>query len=163
MTTLLKEARTAAHNSLPSFTSTEESQYFELCKGFPLAVIESEEHNRAAVKILGELGRREESLNTGGIIYLKTLSRLVGDFEAVRYSHLLETPATGPEVLQHLIEQSTMTQADLARAVGLDRQNISNYLKGRRALSKAVRLKLCKLFGLGQDVFEYSPAKSKKA
>ncbi len=112
--------------------------------------------------MLRELFRREESLNIGGITYFRALNRLIGDFESVRYKHLLESRPPGPEILQHLIEHSGKTQADLARAVGIDRQNISNYLKGRRALSKEVRLKLCQVFKLGEDIFEYSPAKNKK-
>jgi antitoxin component HigA of HigAB toxin-antitoxin module len=161
MKAILSQIQSTTPASYPAFSTTEEKQYFELCKAFPLAIIETDHHNTAALKVLAELARAEGVLNNGGITYLKTLSKLIGDFESERFKDLTETFTTGPEVLSYLIEQSTMSQSDVARAVGIERQNLSNYLHGRRALSKEVRLKLCALFNLKTDVFEYSPTRAK--
>lgn len=159
---IAKKARIEATSGVPTFSTTEEREYSTLCKAFPLSVIKSDAHNSAALKVAAALIRRETTLTNGGLTYLRALSQFISQYESIRYEHVIGSSRSGPEILKYLLEENSLSQADLAREVGTERQNISNYLACRRALSKEIRLRLCKRFSLAVDVFEFSPTKACK-
>ena len=81
---------------------------------------------------------------------VELLSLLIEQYEAVEHP----TPECSPaEMLEHLLEARTITKARLARDTGIPRSVITNVLAGRRAISKAVAVKLAGYFGVSLSVF----------
>jgi antitoxin component HigA of HigAB toxin-antitoxin module len=81
---------------------------------------------------------------------VETLSTLIEQYEAIDYP----TPDVPPtRLLAHLLEAGGVTQAEVCRATGIARSNLSAVLAGRRAISKGNALKLASYFGLPAHVF----------
>jgi HTH-type transcriptional regulator/antitoxin HigA len=81
---------------------------------------------------------------------LELLSKLVNDYEETIYP----TPNPSPrEILQHLLENCGLSQAELAREVGLPRSTISEALKGKRSLSVENAFRLGEYFHVEPSLF----------
>ncbi len=71
--------------------------------------------------------------------------------EAYDNEHYTWPPPSPAEMLRYLMEQQGLKQEDLADCAPQSR--ISDILKGKRAISKAIAKRLAKRFGVHADVF----------
>jgi len=79
-----------------------------------------------------------------------TLATFIEQYEALDYP----TPHVPPaRILAHLIASKQVTQADVSRATGIARSNLSAVVAGRREPSRANALKLAGYFGVSASVF----------
>ncbi len=122
--------------------------YLELVMAFPLASIKSEEHLRAAQKVMdsllakGELGNGEET-------YLDALSDLVAAYED---EHQVIEPASDADMLRHLLEAKGVTQAQLSKDTTLPKSTISEVLAGKKPFSRQMIRKLADYFQVDVSV-----------
>lgn len=63
---------------------------------------------------------------------------------------------TGSAVLEYLLNEHQMTQTSAAEIAGVSKQNLNDFLKGRRGLPKDACMRLAKHFKLDPRVFELS-------
>lgn len=126
----------------------------ELVEAFPLVPITNKEHNDDALKILQKLGQREESsLTEGELAYTRVLVVLIHTYEQKRFGNITEG-VTGNAILQALLEENRISQTAAAELAGISKQNLNDYLKGRRGLTKTAREKLAKRFRVAASVFD---------
>ena len=109
-------------------------RYLELVRQFPLRPIRTKREYAAATRTMEKLAvRGEDDLNSDEMDYLDVLTDLVEAYDNERCPALDE--GTPVDRLKALLEESSMTTADLGRLLG----NIglaSQILLGRRQLSK---------------------------
>ncbi len=124
--------------------------YLALIDRFPLRPLRSERDYDTAVAILDALAVRPEgSLDPGEQDYFDTLTMLVEAYDQEHHG-LASGPDDPVSLLKYLMQESSMTQADLGRLLG-NRALASLILNGRRQLSKSHIRKLA-------DHFKVSPA-----
>lgn len=124
--------------------------YLQLVKKFPLRPLRSREELRVASKILGEIGVKGPRMTQEERDYFEVLAHLVGEYENKTISAPKITPR---EALQFLMEENGLTQTELARQTGIPRSVITEFLNGRRGLSKASVLKLAERFRVEPGLF----------
>jgi len=128
----------------------------ELAKKFPLRRIKTDEELDIASEIFSELGMKDK-LSSAESNYLEVLEILIMDYEAKSpriQAMLAEARAIPPQrILQSILEESGMSQSQLAREIGCHQENISAFLAGKRGLSKVNAVKLAKYFCLSADFF----------
>ena len=126
--------------------------YLELVKAFPLRPLRKESDHAAALDILRKLAvRQDQQLSTGEKDYLEALTLFVEEYEDSR--HRIDLSALKPlDVLKHLIEESGMKSADLARLLG-SQPAVSLVLAGKRELSKAQIRRLARHFHVEPGLF----------
>jgi HTH-type transcriptional regulator/antitoxin HigA len=131
-----------------------EREYLALIERFPLAPIRSRERYEAAVAILKELTvpGRMESLTPQENDYLDVLSHLISRFEQEHWQPLAK-PMTAREALAFLLKESGTTQSELARATGSRQSHISEFLAGKRDLSKENIIKIADFFKVSPLLF----------
>ncbi|MGA2439978.1 MAG: helix-turn-helix domain-containing protein [Tepidisphaeraceae bacterium] len=113
----------------------EAKNYLKLLRKFPLRVIGSEAQYDAAIAIIRRLAvRGEEGLDTGEADYLYALTSLVETYESEHYpigpDHLKPH-----ERLKWLAEESGLSQAKLAKLLGVSQPLASLILSGKRELT----------------------------
>ena len=126
--------------------------YLALIGVFPLRPLRSERDYDAAAAVLDGLAVRPEgSLNVGEQDYFDTLTMLV---EAYDREHYTVGAGNGDPLtmLNYLMEESGMTQADLGRLLG-NRALASLILNGHRQLSKSHIRKLADHFKVSPSLF----------
>jgi HTH-type transcriptional regulator/antitoxin HigA len=106
--------------------------YLELVQVFPLASIKSDEHFAAAQKVMDRLLAKGE-LEDGEEMYLDALSDLVGAYEDEHYAI---APASDADLLRHLMEAKSITQAELSRDTKIAKSTISEVLAGKKSFSR---------------------------
>ena len=109
-------------------------KYLKLVTRFPLEFIQDAEHNDKALEILGELSDRENELSEEERAYFKLLIDLVRRFESA--FEIDEEPVGPADILQFLIKENGLKQADLCRATGIEKTHLSAFLGQKRRLSK---------------------------
>ena len=126
--------------------------YLDLIDRFPLRPLRSERDYDAAAGVLDTMAVRPEgSLSRGEQDYFDTLTMLVEAYDKEHY----ELPAKQNDplaMLNYLLEQSGMTQAELGRLLG-NRALASLILNGHRQLSKAHIRKLSQHFKVSPALF----------
>ncbi|HEY9868957.1 MAG TPA: helix-turn-helix domain-containing protein [Candidatus Obscuribacterales bacterium] len=129
-------------------------EYLTLIERFPLAPIRSRERYEAAVGMLKELTvpERIESLTPEENDYLDVLAQLISRFEQAHWQPLAK-PMTAREVLAFLLKESGTTQSELARATGSGQSHISEFLAGKRDLSKENIIKIASYFKVSPSLF----------
>ena len=110
--------------------------------------IRDDTHLEQALDIIDRLTDRPQR-STGEEEYLGALADLVYVYE---HEHVTWPPVTGIAVLRHLMDEHSLTQADLAPLFG-GRSVISEVLAGKRRLSLTHITRLAERFGLPADVF----------
>jgi HTH-type transcriptional regulator/antitoxin HigA len=116
----------------------------------PLRPITSKEQHKQAIDMLIEIGIKDRSMNKDERDYLRVLSDLVAQYEKL---HLPARERSSPqEILQFLMEQHGLKQADIVHLVGY-KSNLSAFLAGRRNLSKASATNLGKRFNVDPMLF----------
>jgi HTH-type transcriptional regulator/antitoxin HigA len=105
-------------------------------------------HLAQACGTIDQLLRRE--LDEGESAYLDVLSDLVQHFEQDHHPLPKVSPAG---MLRYLLREHEVSQAQLARAVGIARSVISEVLSESRELSKANIKSLANYFGASPSAF----------
>lgn len=122
--------------------------YLALVKRHPLTSIRNERELDAAQAMIDELLR--EHLDDGGQAYLDALSDLVIVYEQEYHA---VTPLPPHELLAHMLEEWSMSQADLARATGLAKATVSDLTTGKRPFAVNQMHAVANIFGLPAAVF----------
>ena len=123
-------------------------RYIALVERFLLVPIRNESHLDQAAAIVDELTGKDR-LSPEEEQYLDVISDLIEKYEE---EHFPVGPASPAEVLQFLMEQNGLRQADLAHLFS-SKSNLSEVLSGRRELSKAQILRLAKYFRVSLALF----------
>ncbi len=87
-------------------------EYLALVRAFPPRPIRDDDDHRRAIEVVNGLLDRQ-SLTADEEDYLDVLGLLIADYEDSIYEHPESTPV---ERLRHLMEEHSLTQAELARA-----------------------------------------------
>jgi len=128
----------------------------ELSKRFPLRRIKSDKELEMASAIFSELGMKDK-LSSAENDYFEVLELLIMDYEANSariQAFLAEAKAIPPQrILKSILEESSMSQSQLAREVGCHQEHISAFLAGKRGLSKINAMKLAKYFKVSVEMF----------
>ena len=121
-----------------------DKHYLALIKTFRLEPIRSDAQLKRASAILSDLVFNIADLSPGKLVYKDALKILIGEYESIRYKPIKATPA---ELLKLLMEEQGLKQADLVSDFG-GKGYVSEFLSGKRPLSKEVTARLCKRFSL---------------
>jgi HTH-type transcriptional regulator / antitoxin HigA len=123
-------------------------KYFELVKSFPLVPIRDDTHLKEAQEVIDRLLRKR--LDSGGEAYLEVLTDLV---EAYEDEHHEIEDASEASVLRLMMESNDLTQAELARRVGISASTISAVLGGARSLTRQQVVTMAAFFRVSPSVF----------
>src|SRR5438105_3070698 len=107
-------------------------RYLELVHRFPLRPIRSDKELDQAIRVLDSLLDRTR-LEPEEKDYLEVLSDQIERYEDI---HVQLPSASDAEVLQHLIEATGVTQAEVAKSAGISESTISEVLSGKRTLNR---------------------------
>ena len=108
--------------------------YFKLVKQLPLITIRDDDHLDEAVEVIDYL--LGEDLDEGAREYLEVLTRLVEDYED---EHVSIPDASEADVLRELMRMNDLSQAKLAKAVGISQSTLSAILSGTRKAHQGAR------------------------
>jgi len=122
--------------------------YFALVKRFPLTHIRDDDHLAAASAVIDQLLQRD--LDEGEQEYLNVLTDMVEAYEDV---HVPIQDVSEADVLRELMSANRLTQAKLAKAVGIAQSTISAVLNGVRPLTKDQVITLARYFGVAPGAF----------
>lgn len=128
-----------------------EDRYLELVGLFPLRPIRSEEELDEATKVIHML-IDQDSLSPPEDDYLDVLSDLVEAYETVHYP---DEDVSDADMLRYFMELRELTQATLAKQVGIAESTISEVLAGKRKLTRKQIGKLAKFFHVEPGVFSF--------
>jgi antitoxin component HigA of HigAB toxin-antitoxin module len=124
------------------------ASYFKLVRQFPLVKIRDDTHCDQASAMIDRLLRMD--LDEGGEAYLDVLADLVGDYEDATV--VFREPTEGG-LLRSLMESNRLSQARLAKEVGIAQSTISAVLNGSRKLTKGHMEKIGRRFNLPASAF----------
>lgn len=122
--------------------------YLELIRKFPLRSIRNDSELDAAQAVLESLLRRQ--LGQGGEQYFGVLTDLIEVYE--NKAHPIPD-ASEAEVLRMLMESNGLSQARLARQVGISQSTISAVLAESRSLTKEQIVVLARYFCVSPAAF----------
>jgi HTH-type transcriptional regulator/antitoxin HigA len=122
--------------------------YFALVKRHPLTSIRNEKDLDAAQAVVDALLR--ENLYDGGLTYLDALSDLVIVY-AQEYHAVAPLPPH--RLLAQMLEERTMSQAELARTTGRAKATVSDLVTGKRPFTVNQMHTVANAFGLPGIVF----------
>ena len=124
-------------------------EYIALVRAFPPRPIrDDDEHRRAIAVVNGFLDR--PALSPDEEDYLDVLGLLIADYEDAIYEHPEFTPV---ERLRHLMEEHSLTQAELSRRTGVAVSSLSDILNGKRRISPRIRARFAECFGVSPSYF----------
>lgn len=132
-----------------------DAKYLELVERLPLLPITNKEEHKAAKEMILSLTRMDGQLLPVQVGYAKVLIQLIQTYESGLVGDFFDG-VTGSEVLEYLLNEHEMSQIEAAEIAGVSKQNLNDFLKGRRGLPKEARMKLAKRFKLKAQVFELS-------
>ena len=124
-------------------------RYLELIREFPLRPLQSESDLDAATIVIHKLIDQDQ-LSLAEQEYLDVLSDLVEAYEDVHYP--IEDVSEGA-MIQSFLESRDISQAQLAKAVGIATSTISEILSGKRKLTRKQIEKLSAYFKVSPAVF----------
>jgi HTH-type transcriptional regulator/antitoxin HigA len=123
--------------------------YLKLFRRVPLRPIRSDDELDRAIEMVDELIDHDER-GADERDYLDVLSDLIERYEAE--AHPIPA-APDAEILAHLIEAKGVSQADVAREVGVAESTISEVLAGKRKLNRTHIGRLAQYFNVGPTAF----------
>ncbi len=129
------------------------TKYMKLVACCPLLPITNKEEHAAAKKMIIELTKRDGELSKEEIGYSKVLVQLIQTYERQIVAHFFDNVG-GADALEYLLNEHKMRQAEAARIAGISKQNLNDFLKGRRGLARAARIRLAAHFKVDEKVFE---------
>jgi HTH-type transcriptional regulator/antitoxin HigA len=122
--------------------------YLELILQLPLARIQDDKCLDEACAMMDRL--LALNLDEGGQKYLDALTDLVETYE----NHHVPIPdASEADVLAELMSANGLTQAKLAREVGISQSTISDVLNGKRRLTRSQVIALAERFAVSPTAF----------
>ena len=136
-------------DTLRTVYGKQEDRYLDLIHQFPLRPLGSDAELDAAVQVVDELIDRDD-LTQPEQDYLDVLSDLV---EAYEDKTIVIDPVDDAGLLRLLIEGKTVTQAQLAKSVGIAESTISAVLSGKRKLNRSQIVKLARYFRVEPGAF----------
>jgi len=122
--------------------------YFRLVKEYPLAPIRDDADLANAQAVIDRLLERE--LDRGAQDYLAVLTNLV---EAYEDEHVEIPDASGKDVLRELMRANDLSQAKLAKEVGITQSTISDLVNGKRPFTSEHVVALGRFFGVSPAAF----------
>jgi HTH-type transcriptional regulator / antitoxin HigA len=126
-------------------------EYLALIKRFPLRPIRDEEMLDAASEIFSELVMKSKNRKPDESDYVAILGKLIHEYED---AHRKKTPQMTPQrALNSLMEDNNLSQSELARRVDTPQSVISEFLSGKRGMSKTLVLKLSSYFKVSPELF----------
>lgn len=125
--------------------------YFELVQRFPLLTIRSDAELKRAIAMMDSLIDRKE-LDQSEREYLDVLTNQIQRYESEQRPM---PTASDAELLEHLLEARSVTQADVARETGIAESTISEVLRGKRRLTRSQIGKLAGYFNVVPGVFQF--------
>lgn len=133
---------------------TVDKAYYALIERMPLVRIGDDDHLREAGKLASELAVKDalNELSATEVEYLNVLSDLIVKYESDRFPRQKLTPV---QMVEALMEANCMTQLDIAPLFG-GQPRVSDFLMGKRELSKAQIAKLSQRFSMSPAAFFYS-------
>lgn len=130
-----------------------DSKYMELIRRHQLLPITNKAQLRAATEMIVELSTRDGKLSKGEIGYGKVLVQLIETYEKQLVGNLFKNVSPG-EALEYLLDEHQMKQTEAAEIAGVSKQNLNDFLKGRRGLTREARIRLAQHFKVSAEVFE---------
>lgn len=121
--------------------------YFQLVQRFPLVPIQDDDHLDEATEVLHELIATD--LDAGGEAYLDVLTDLVEAYETETIPY--GPPVPPDRVLKEMLYQNRLSQAQLAKEVGIAQSTLSAICQGTRTPT----LEQAKILG---ERFKLTPA-----
>jgi len=125
----------------------------ELINSFALLPISSKAEHAAAKRLITELALRDGELTRAEVGYGKVLAQLIQAYEQKQLADYFEE-VSGSEALEYLLNEHGLQQTEVAEIACVSKQNINDFLKGRRGLPREARQRLAKHFKLNASVFE---------
>ncbi len=122
--------------------------YFKLVKQLPLVHIREDAHLEAAQDMIDRL--LQEKLDKGAQEYLSVLTDLVEFYEDERHP---VPDASEADILRELMRSNGLSQARLAKQVGISQSTISAVLNGDRSLTKEQVIALARFFRVSPAAF----------
>lgn len=122
--------------------------YWKLIEKWPLHSIRTESQLDQAQLLIDDLLTQE--LDEGGQAYLETLSDLILVYEQ---DHHPIQPLPPDKLLEQLLIEHQMSQADLVRATGIAKATISDLVTGKRAFTVDQMQLIAEVFHLPVSVF----------
>jgi antitoxin component HigA of HigAB toxin-antitoxin module len=119
----------------------------------PLLPITNKKQHNAAKKMIVELTKKDGHLSKAEIGYGQILTQLIRAYEQQRVGIFFEN-VNGSEALEYLLDEHQMTQTRAATIAGISKQNLNDFLKGRRGLNREARARLAAHFKVNAQVFE---------
>lgn len=132
--------------------------YVELVRKFPLVPIKNDAEHKAAIQVSLELGKKDEKMTASERDYYRVLALLIRDYENKRIKNI--GSASPQKLLKFLAEEHNLKQVEIARIIGYE-SHVSNFLAGKRNLSKTEAVKLGNYFSV--DPVAFLPVAWKKA
>jgi HTH-type transcriptional regulator/antitoxin HigA len=127
--------------------------YLKLVRKFPLRVIRSEMQYDEAVEIVQSLAiRGEDHLDIGEKDYLDALTSLIELYEAANY-RVAPDGLLPHQRLKWLAEESKLSQAKLAKLLGVGQPLVSLILQGERELTLSHVRRLSNYFHVNPRYF----------
>jgi HTH-type transcriptional regulator / antitoxin HigA len=115
------------------------------------AIIESEEENERALRIVSRLMKKgEDNLSPEETSLFRLLVKLIEDFEESAYP--IGEHSTPLSTLKFLMEQNDLKQSDLLEIFG-SKGIASEVINGKRAISKTHAKKLAEKFKVSAELF----------
>ena len=134
--------------------------YLALIQHLPLHRISSDKEMNAASNVLDELSNKIVAgikLTEGEFTYMDTLSILIGEWERtsprIQQFRQKLPKLNSQELLRSFMEDHKLTQSDLAKQIDCPQPVISDFLSGKRGLSKIVITKLSNYFKVNPVLF----------
>lgn len=127
-------------------------KYLALIKRFPLRPIRDEETLDIASDIFSELVMKSENRTLDESDYLDILGKIIRDYEDTHRT-LLAPPMTPQRALESLMEDNQLSQSELARRLKAPQSVFSEFLAGKRGLSKAIVMRLANYFKVSPELF----------
>lgn len=130
---------------------TVDKAYYRLIERMPLVYIDDDEHLAEAAKLANELAYKKalKQIEPAEAEYLNVLSDLIIKYESQRFPRSKATPV---ELVAALIEVNGLSQGHLAPIFG-GQSRVSDFLSGKRQLSKSQIAKLAKQFSVSPAAF----------
>lgn len=130
-------------------TKSRPVEYLALLRAFPPRPIRDDDAHRRAIAVVNGLLDRP-ALSPDEEDYLDVLGLLIADYEDAIYEHPEFSPV---ERLRHLMEEHSLTQAELSRRTSVAVTSLSDILNGKRRISPRIRARFAECFGVAPSYF----------
>jgi antitoxin component HigA of HigAB toxin-antitoxin module len=130
-----------------------DAKYMELVARCPLFPIMNKREHAAARAMIVELTKKDGDLSKSEVGYGKVLVQLIQAYEKKLIGDFFGT-VSGDEALAYLLNEHGMKQTEAAKIAGVSKQNLNDFLNGRRGLTKEARRRLAAHFKVNAEVFE---------